>query len=419
MSLTNTPLGRRPRYGPAEPPPRYSTRDESSATTLEQVVGVGRLMACLESNRRGGGQAPGPDGFHYRDFGLGESARAFQGVRESVLAGTYRPPPPRLVRIPKATGGSRTLSLDDLTHRALTASVLGAVAPLYAPHMSRMTYSAGAPARGVSGLLADLAAAWEFGDFAVLLNLDIKGAFPSVPVGALMEVVRDCVADGPLLALVELLVRGADATNTLGIPQGSALSPAHLDLYLSVGLDAPWSIPPESPPLFRYVDNLACLTSGVPEGRRTVARCRDLLSALCLQLRDQSEAEYLIDLRGGQTTELLGFTVSLSNRLMQYGTTDAALDSIRDGLRDAHDEPNPPVSAQSALMGWANSVGPSFESSRSVETVRDVLSIARRLGFKEFSSTQILKAWSSSYGRWNGKFLQPARERARTRRGTP
>ena len=198
----------------------------------------------------------------------------------------------------------------------------------------------------------------------VLLNLDVKDAFPSVPVGPLMEVVRDCVADERLLALVELLVRGADATNTIGIPQGSALSPAHLDLYLSVGLDAPWSIPPESPLPLRYVDNIACLAGSVSEGRRKVARCRDLLWALDLHLR------------GGQTTELLGFRVSLSNRLMQYGTTDAALDSIRGRLEEAHKEPNPPVAAQSALMGWVNSVGPSFDSSRSAEAVRSVLSCA-------------------------------------------
>ena len=213
MSLTNTSLGRRRAATPGGPL-RHSTRGESPATALEQVLDVCRLMACLESNRRGGGQAPGPDGFHYRDFGWQESSRAFQCLREGVLAGTYRPPPPRLVRIPKATPGThRTLSLDDLTHRALTASVLYAVSPLYAPRLSALTYSAGTPPRGVSGLLADLAAAWEFGDFAVLLNLDIKGAFPSVPVGALMEVVRDCVADERLLALVELLVRGADATD--------------------------------------------------------------------------------------------------------------------------------------------------------------------------------------------------------------
>ena len=157
----------------------------------------------------------------------------------------------------------------------------------------------------------------------------------------------------------------------------------------------------------------------MPEGRRKVARCRDILSALGLHLRDQSEAESLIDLRGGETTDLLGFKVSLSDGLMRYGTTDAALDLIRGRLVKAHDEPNPPVAAQSVLTGWVNSVGPSFESSRSVETVRSVLSIARRLGFQEFSLETVLKAWFCSYGRWNGKFLQPARVRAGASRGTP
>jgi len=426
VSLTNTGLGRRHPGPPGGPPPRSRWRqDHTAAATVEDVVDVGRLLGCLDRNRREGGQAPGPDGFGYRDFGRQEAVRALQSLRSAVVAGTYRPSPPRLVRIPKSTPGAyRTLALDDLTHRALATSVLGAVAPLYAPRMSPATYSAGTPPRGVSGLLADLAAAWEVGDASVLLNLDVKTAFPSVPVGPLLAVVRNCVADERLLALVELLVRGAaaaapDATNTLGIPQGSALSPAHLDLYLSAGFDARWSDPPGMPPPFRYVDNVACLTGGVDEGRGVVAACRDLLSGLGLRLRDQPEEEYLIDLRGGQTTDLLGFKVSLSGDLMKFGMSDAALKTLRDGLRNAHDEPNPPGAAQAVLMGWVNAMGPSFDRSRAGEVAHPILSCARRLGFKEFSLPQILEAWSLSYGRWNVKFLQPARQRARTSQGAP
>ena len=435
MSLTNTRLGRRHPDPSGEPPPRWRWRQNHTPAapgpaTVEDVVGVGRLLGCLERNRRAGGQAPGPDGFGYPDFGRQEAIRALQLVRDAVLAGTYRPVPPRLVRIPKPTPGAfRTLALDDLTHRALTTSVLGAVAPLYAPHMSPITYSAGSPPRGVFGLLADLAAAWEFGEFSVLLNLDIKNAFPSVPVGPLMAVVSDCIADDRLLALVELLVRGADApaapagingdntdANTLGIPQGSALSPAHLDLYLSAGFDARWSNPSGMPSPFRYVDNIAYLTGGVDEGRRTVATCRDVLARLGLYLRDQPDADDVIDFRGGTTTDLLGFTVFLSGGLMAYGTSDAALDSLRGGLRNAHEAVNPSITAQSVLLGWINAMGPSSDRSRAGEVVHAILSCARRLGFKEFSLAQIQTAWSSSFGRWNVKFLQPARARAGTSR---
>ena len=429
MSLTNTRLGRRHPDSFHQAPPRWRWRQNHTPAapgpaTVEDVVGVGRLLGCLERNRRAGGQAPGPDGFGYPDFGRQEATRALQLVRDAVLAGTYRPVPPRLVRVPKPTPGAyRTLALDDLTHRALTTSVLRAVAPVYAPHMSPITYSAGTPPRGVFGLLADLAAAWEFGDAAVLLNLDVKNAFPSVPVGPLMAVVRTCIADDRLFALVELLVRGAAATtnnintiNTLGIPQGSALSPAHLDLYLSAGFDARWSDPPGMPLPFRYVDNIAYLAGGVDEGRRTVAACRDLLAGLGLRLRDQSDADDVIDFRNGKTTDLLGFTVSLSGGRMAYGTSDAALDKLQGGLRSAHAAANASTTAQSVLDGWVNAMGPSFDRSRAGEVVHSILSCARRLGFKEFSLAQIQTAWSSSFGRWNVKFLQPARARAETSR---
>ncbi len=424
MSFTNTPLGTRWRWMRATswaartPPPWRAPRLDLSGDgtgrplTVPDVVAVNRLMACLERNRRAGGHAPGIDGLRYPDFGRQEAARAFGRQRAAVLDRSFRPLPFRPTPVPKKDGTFRELLLAVLTERALATSLRAALDPVLSPLMSPLTFSTSRNGSGVQALLAELAAVYEFGDYGPLLNLDVKRAFPSVPLDGLMAVLGRYISDGHMLWLVETLVRGAE-NNTLGLPQGLAISPLLLDLYMSVGFDLHWPNAPGMPFLLRYVDNLPCLARDVYEGREVMKRCRDLLGRLGLSLKDQPEGEYLIDLPAGMTTELLGFRVSLSNGKLSYEATDTALEDLRDHLRRAHDTDNPPVTAKAVLEGWFNAVGPAFDASRSDVTLTDVLHTARRMGFRELPLEHLRRTWASAYETWETKLLRPARQKAR------
>lgn len=182
MSFSNTRLGSRSRrlrataWASSTPPRRRAPRLDTPAVrpTVPDVVATNRLMSHLERNRREGGQAPGIDGVRYFELGLQEAGRALKEVRRAVLDRTYVAPPALPVDIPKKDRTFRRLMLDVTTKRALAASVREALLPAFWPRLSPLTYSVGGPVSSVPALLAELAAAFEFGGYGVLLNLDVR-----------------------------------------------------------------------------------------------------------------------------------------------------------------------------------------------------------------------------------------------------
>jgi hypothetical protein len=60
-----------------------------------------------------------------------EVAELLRTVSRAVRDGAYRPHPPRLVRIPKLTGGSRTLTIRSLGDRVMAAALHEALTPLW------------------------------------------------------------------------------------------------------------------------------------------------------------------------------------------------------------------------------------------------------------------------------------------------
>jgi hypothetical protein len=380
---------------------RREYRPRGTPRTVEEVVDVGRLLACLDRNRAAGGHAPGPDGVRYPDLGRQEAARAFAAVRGAVLARTYAPPPPRPVQVPKKDGTTRTLLLDDLTARALATSALDALLPLVRPALSPIAYAVTGRG-GVPALLADLKAAHEAGRGGVLLNLDVRRAFDSVPLAKLMNTVGTYVEDDHLAWLVGRLA--GRAAGGVGIPQGLAVSPLLLELYMSEGFDRSWSGAPGVPFLARYVDNLPCLTKDVNEGRDVVKRCRDLLLGLGLSLKDQPEGEYLVDLADGGTTELLGFAVSSEGGSLRYGVPDSSLTMLGDQLLQSHRTANPPRAAKAVVVGWLTAVGPAFDDRRPLVTDR-VCSMVRKAGYRELTRDFILSTWASAHSSWESKLL--------------
>lgn len=67
---------------------------------------------------REGRRAPGIDGLTFSDYSRGEIAGVLRATWRSILEGTYRPAPPRLVRMPKR-GGHRMIRLRTIVDRAV------------------------------------------------------------------------------------------------------------------------------------------------------------------------------------------------------------------------------------------------------------------------------------------------------------
>jgi hypothetical protein len=85
---------------------------------------------------------------------------------------------------------------------------------------------------------------------------------------------------------------------------------------------------------------------------------------------------------------------------VRYDLVEDAWKGLEKSLDKAHDAPNPPAYARTAVRGWIGAYGPAFESTwRSV--AERVLRIVSFYGFTEMATPdELWKDWQSSWTGW-------------------
>jgi len=323
-------------------------------------------------------------------------------IREASRAirrGDYRPGPARKVPIPKAGGGTRTLSVANLVDRVVGSALARVLAPTLEATFLPSSFGF-RPGLGTWDLLAELGAAMIHDGRAVLAVDDVRKAFDVVNIPHLMETLTEHIRNPRLLDLIETVLRGGeDRDRTLGVPQGSAVSPLCLNAILHKLHDAPLAGSASSPPWFRYADNLAYACRDVPEGNQVLDQVRGLLATAGLELKGADGPP--VDLRIGEA-QLLGFRLMLRDDRLQPSLGGGAWMNLTRTLEDAHEEPDPPRTARSAARGWIESHGPAFESKREVaRIVEEIDRIGDLLGFQELGSMEDREErCSMAYRRW-------------------
>jgi hypothetical protein len=194
----------------------------------------------------------------------------------------------------------------------------------------------------------------------VLALDDVRDAFPSAPIAAVMEAVRHFTDDANILWLIETIARGNEGANrTVGLDQGCPLSPTLMNVLLHVVLDGPLTAQPDNPLWLRYADNLCYPCHSVSEGHRAIRRVTELLSAAGLLLKGQDGPPINLR-RQGARAHILGFTLSLQDDRFQYGLTSKAWQQLRRNLVKAHEAPNPTQTATQVAQGWLEAYGPAL-----------------------------------------------------------
>src|SRR5690606_8687386 len=103
-----------------------------------------------------------------------------------------------------------------------------------------------------------------------VVDVDLKGYFDSIPHLPLMERVREHIADGRVLKLIEAFLKQGvmeqsgemEAAGEEGTPQGAVISPLLANLYLSP-LD--WKMAREGRQMNRYADDMVILCRSAEE----------------------------------------------------------------------------------------------------------------------------------------------------------
>lgn len=251
----------------------------AAASILQRIAGDAALLAAWNTVREADAQ-DGALSLQTRRFDYGVLTRLAE-IRDELLDGSWRPDQPATFPLP-GSAPPRMLTVSSLRDRVVERAFMDVAAPLLDPLLSPFAfgYRKGLGTRdAVAALREAMLSGWSH-----VVRTDVDAAFDSVPrVRVLNRLGAALPDDSALWIVVRLLERLDGGVDGVGIPQGSAVSPLLLNLYLDP-LDRALLRDGLLP--IRYADDLAVPVRGEAQGLQVVELIEEELAGLALRIGD-------------------------------------------------------------------------------------------------------------------------------------
>ena len=158
-------------------------------------------------------------------------------LSDQLKAGTYRPQDVRRVHIPKpGTKETRPLGIPTVRDRTVQAAIVNVIEPIFELDFAEHSYGF-RPGRGCKDGLRRVDQLLKEG-YVHIVDADLKSYFDTISHEILMSRLKEKIADGSLLSLIEsfLTANILDGvrkwTPEGGAPQGAVLSPLLSNIFL-------------------------------------------------------------------------------------------------------------------------------------------------------------------------------------------
>jgi RNA-directed DNA polymerase len=203
----------------------------------ESPVGSERLMEevcerenCLQALARvkSNGGSAGIDGMTVGEL-TAYLKEHWLAIKETLLAGNYKPQPVRRVEIPKPDGGKRKLGIPTVVDRFIQQAVMQVLQKRWDPTFSKSSYGF-RPGRSAHQAVSQAAKYLKAG-YQWVVDIDLEKFFDRVNHDRLMAALAERITDKRMLRLIRAFLTAGVMEDGLvspvdeGTPQGGPLSP--------------------------------------------------------------------------------------------------------------------------------------------------------------------------------------------------
>jgi len=301
--------------------------EEPKETTLERVLERENLRVAWLTVKANGGAA----GVDRMD--LEQSAEHirehWEKIDAKLLAGDYRPGAVRMVEIPKASGGVRTLGIPNVLDRMIQQAIHQVLSPVWEPAFSEHSHGF-RPCRSAHDAVREARDYVKAGKTWVV-DIDLKNFFDQINHDKLMDLVGRKVSDKVLKQLIgrylKAPMQAADGTKSKrqkGTPQGGPLSPLLANIYLDP-LDK--ELEQRGVSFVRYADDVAIFASSARSAER-------ILASIVGWIEKNLKVEVNRDKSGSGPTDqssLLGFRLFASGHI---GVSPKSIQKLKRKVRE-------------------------------------------------------------------------------------
>lgn len=273
-------------------------------------------------------------------------------LMKDLKSGTFIPKPARRVHIDKGEGKKRPLGIPCVRDRVAQEVLRQLLSPLFEKLFHDHSYGF-RPKRSCHDALQKVDELHKDG-YRFCLDADIKGFFDQIPHTVIMTGLRNVIADGNILNLIErflsagVMEDGVTYPTTVGTPQGGVLSPLLANIALNF-LD--WQLDDAGYRFVRYADDFVVLcreNHQAEEAHSFVKRC---VTELGLTL--SPEKTKIARFREGFV--FLGFEITHRARRMRKKSVEKYKTKIRElTIRCRNLDARAVARINSVIRGYAN-----------------------------------------------------------------